>query len=123
MSVSRPPTFSGRLARLNAIFFALVFGAVLGGGLWLATIILVVKGGIWVGANLVLLRQYFPGYSVTVAGAFVGFLWAFVTGFTLSLPTAWIYYRGVLKGIERRPAPVAEDEILTRLAPIEVPHF
>jgi hypothetical protein len=39
---------------------------------------------------LVLLEQYFPGYSVSLAGAFVGLLWAFWFGFVLGWTFAFV---------------------------------
>ena len=47
---------------------------------------LVIKGGDVVGPNLSLLRQYFPGYRVTFAGAFIGAMYAFVAG----LMVGWV---------------------------------
>jgi hypothetical protein len=69
------------VARLQARVLALV-GAILGGGgLFLATAWLVIKGGDRIGPHLSLLSQYFWGYSVTWHGALVGALYgAFVGG-------------------------------------------
>jgi hypothetical protein len=47
----------------------------------LATMALVARGGDMIGPNLQLLREYFPGYSVTVAGSFLGMLYGFFSGF------------------------------------------
>ena len=47
----------------------------------LATLILVFKGGETIGPNLQLLSQYFPGYSVTVPGSFLGLVYGFFSGF------------------------------------------
>jgi len=58
-------------------------GAVMGLGLWLVTLILVLKGGYPIGPTLSLLHNYFPGYTVTFVGSFVGLLWGFVAGFVL----------------------------------------
>lgn len=59
------------------------FGVVFGGVLFLMTMALVIKGGYPVGPNLSLLGQFFFGYTVTFAGAFVGLLWGFGVGFLL----------------------------------------
>ncbi len=67
--------------RLNAIMTGMVVGLICGAGLFIATILLVLKGGPNPGPHLRLLGQYFPGYSVTVAGSFLGFLYAGVVGF------------------------------------------
>ena len=42
---------------------------------------LAVKGGDIVGPNLVLLGNYFPGYTVTATGSVLGLTYGFVTGF------------------------------------------
>jgi len=59
-------------ARYDALALGAAFGAMLGLGLFLATAILLLKGGDQVGPNLALLAQYFIGYKVTWAGAVVG---------------------------------------------------
>ena len=50
-------------------------------GLFLATAILVIKGGPHMGTHLSLLNNYIPGYSVTWPGAFVGLILGAVGGF------------------------------------------
>jgi hypothetical protein len=81
------------LARLNARAWGIAMGLLLGGGLFLATIVLVVRGGPDVGAHLGLLRAYFPGYSVTVIGSFVGFVYGFVVGYALGRLIGLVYNR------------------------------
>jgi len=49
--------------------------------LFLASLILVLKGGTVVGPNLQLLDQYFPGYRVTMSGSLLGLAYGFFTGF------------------------------------------
>lgn len=79
------------LRRLNAQAWGVSFGVLFGFGLFLATIVLVMKGGPNVGRHLGLLAVYFPGYRVTVAGAFVGFIYAFVLGYALGRLVGLIY--------------------------------
>jgi hypothetical protein len=81
------------LARLNARAWGIAIGLLFGGGLFLATLILVVKGGPNVGQHLVLLRAYFPGYSVSVVGSFIGFIYAFVVGYALGRIIGSVYNR------------------------------
>ena len=81
------------VARLRSGVLATVLGLTCGTGLWLATVWLVVRGGPNVGQHLELLRFYFPGYSVTWAGAFVGFAYAALTGAAGGYLLAWIYNR------------------------------
>ncbi len=81
------------IVRLRARVMAFVFAAVCGVGLFVATIWLVVRGGENVGYHLGLLSNYFPGYRVTVPGAFVGAAYAAVLGGIVGWVTAWIYNR------------------------------
>ncbi len=77
--------------RLNAKLLGVVLGLILGGGLFLATNILVVRGGPDVGQHLSLLAQFFPGYEVTFKGSLIGFLYAFVVGFGIGAVLGVVY--------------------------------
>jgi protoporphyrinogen oxidase len=68
--------------KLDGLAFGLSLGTFAGLFLFLATLILVLKGGDSVGPRLELLSQYFPGYSVTALGSLVGLFYGFITGFT-----------------------------------------
>lgn len=68
-------------ARLDRTALGLAVGTLCGLGVFLATIILLIKGGEVVGPNLALLSQFFYGYTVTITGAFVGLVYGFVVGF------------------------------------------
>lgn len=68
-------------ARLHKTALGVAAGTVAGVGLWLLTVVLVLKGGYPVGPRLQLLGEFFPGYTVTFPGAFVGLLWGFLAGF------------------------------------------
>lgn len=81
------------VVRLNAKLTGLVLGFLFGFGLFLATIILVIKGGDVVGPHLGLLSQYFPGYRVTFLGSFVGFFYGFLTGFWVGWLIGTVYNR------------------------------
>ena len=76
---------------LNAKLLGIVFGMLLGMGLFLATIFLVLKGGPNVGQHLSLLSQFFPGYSVTFVGSLIGFCYAFVAGFAAGAVLGAVY--------------------------------
>jgi hypothetical protein len=80
-------------ARLRASVMAVVFGLMGGTGLFVATLWLVVRGGETVGPHLGLLGQYFPGYTVTWAGCFIGFGYGAVTGAVTGWSVAWLYNR------------------------------
>ena len=78
----------------NAKAWAIGLGLTLAIGLFVATNVLVLKGGPNVGSNLQLLSVYFPGYSVTFAGSVLGAVYAFVLGY-LSGRTVIALYRRV----------------------------
>jgi protoporphyrinogen oxidase len=67
--------------KLDRVALGLSMGAVVGFGLFLATLALVVKGGAVVGPTLALFAQYFPGYTVTALGSLVGLFYGFLSGF------------------------------------------
>ena len=87
------------LMRANEQGWGIAIGLLLGLGLFLATIVLVVKGGPNPGPHLSLLRIYFPGYSVTWIGSAIGFVYTFVVGYAIGRTIATIYNRLI-----RRPA-------------------
>ncbi len=66
-------------------------GVVLGGLIFLMTLTLVIKGGYPLGPKLGLLRHFFPGYTVSFAGAWVGLAWGFSAGFLLGWGVAFIH--------------------------------
>jgi hypothetical protein len=70
-------------------------GMVSGAGLFLATIILLLKGGTVIGPNLSLLNNYLIGFEVTWKGAFVGFIEACVIGFIIGYVFAWLRNSGM----------------------------
>ena len=73
--------FAQAFAKLDRLAFGLSIGATTGLLLFLATLFLVVKGGDVVGPNLQLLQQYFPWYTVTLPGIFLGLGYGFLAGF------------------------------------------
>lgn len=77
--------------RLNAKIWGVSVGLFCGLGLFVATLFLVLKGGEHVGQHLGLLGAYLPGYRVTVAGAFLGFVYLFVIGYGLGRVIGWLY--------------------------------
>ena len=79
------------VVQLNAKLLGVVFGMLLGMGLFLVTIILVLKGGENVGQHLVLLAQFFPGYSVTYLGSVIGFVYAFAVGMVIGSVVGAVY--------------------------------
>ena len=88
------------IVRLRASVMALTFGLVGGAGLFVATIWLVIRGGLVVGPNLSLLQNYFPGYSVSLGGSLIGFAYGALCGAAIGWSTALIYNK-----IAKRRAP------------------
>jgi hypothetical protein len=81
------------VARLHAGILALVVGAFCGFGLFVATAVLVIEAGLNTGATLGRLRYYFPGYTVTWPGAFIGLLYGCVFGAIVGWSIGLIYNR------------------------------
>lgn len=79
------------VVQLNAKLLGVVFGMLLGIGLFLITNFLVLKGGANVGQHLSLLSQFFPGYSVTFLGSLVGFIYAFAVGMVVGSVLGAVY--------------------------------
>lgn len=68
------------LMRLNAAATAVGAGLLFGLLLFAVTIFLALRDGPAAGPHLGLLGQYFPGYSVTIVGSLVGFVYAAAVG-------------------------------------------
>ena len=81
------------ILRIHEQGWGIAIGLMFGLGLFIATLVLVIRGGDPVGPHLNLLGLYFPGYSVTTIGAFIGFVYAFVLGYGVGRVIATIYNR------------------------------
>jgi hypothetical protein len=81
------------ILRANEQGWGIAMGLLFGVGLFLATVILVLKGGPNPGPRLGLLRIYFPGYTVTWVGSVIGFIYAFVVGYGIGRTVATVYNR------------------------------
>jgi hypothetical protein len=71
------------LVRANARAWGAATGLLFGTVLFAATNVLVLIGGEHVGAHLGRLAHVFPGYTVSVGGSLLGFVYAFVLGYAL----------------------------------------
>lgn len=91
ISVEQEQLLRRTMLRINEQGWGIAIGMVLGLGLFVATNILVVRAGESVGQHLSLLSVYFPGYSVTVVGSLVGFVYAFVVGYGIGRTVAAVY--------------------------------
>jgi len=74
------PALEEYFPRIDRVALAGATGAAGALALFLATVLLVLKGGAVVGPTLGLLGQYFPGYTVTPSGALLGLLYGFLAG-------------------------------------------
>ena len=81
------------LLRLNTFATAVGLGLLFGSLLFVGTLVLALRDGSTAGPHLGLLGQYFPGYSVTILGAFVGFVYAFLVGAAAGHILSWLYNR------------------------------
>ena len=79
------------LLRLNARVWGITVGLVAGLLLFVATNVLVLRGGDVVGPHLGLLGVYLPGYRVTFVGSLIGFVYAFVIGYALGRLIGTVY--------------------------------
>jgi protoporphyrinogen oxidase len=77
-------------APLDPLALGVAVGTVGGVGLFLATVVLLLKDGPVVGPTLSLLGQYLLGYEVTWPGACLGLVEAGVGGFMLGAVGAWL---------------------------------
>jgi hypothetical protein len=83
--------------RVSEQGWGLALGLLAAMGLFLATVILVIKGGPNPGPHLSLLSVYLPGYRVTVLGAFIGAAYAFFLGYGAGRTIATVYNRIVIR--------------------------
>lgn len=79
------------IARASEQGWGIAVGLLFGLGLWLATVILLLKGGENPGPHLEMLAVYFPGYQVSWLGSVVGFVYAFVLGYAVGRTIATLY--------------------------------
>lgn len=84
------------IQRLNARAWGIAVALLGGVGIFIATNVLVLKGGANVGQHLGLLGQYFPGYSVTFVGSIIGFIYLFVIGYVVGRLIGLVYNRLVM---------------------------
>jgi len=103
-------------ARLDGRAFAVASAAIAALLLFALTLALVIKGappGIPVGPHLAKLAVFFPGYTVSVAGAFVGALYAGLVGGVLGwvLALVWNFAHSLVLAVIRVQASLATYSI------------
>ncbi len=103
-------------ARVDVVAFAAATAAIGAGALFALTLALVAKGappGVAVGPHLATLAVFFPGYAVTLAGAFVGAAYACAVGALCGAVVAalWNFAHALLLGGIRMRANLASYSI------------
>ena len=83
--------------RLNTLLLGLVMGAGLGLCVFLVTHASLLITGDNAGRYLNLLGVFFPGYSASPAGAWIGFFWGSIAGFVSGAIVYQIYGRSIAK--------------------------
>ena len=116
--------FGRALVRFNAHVLGVSLAILASGGLFTATLVLALVGGEQGGRMLGQLAYFFPGYSVSVSGAFIGALWAAFTGYGVGALFALLYGPWLLGEAKRTAAPGSapdapgDDVALLRPLPI-----
>jgi hypothetical protein len=87
------PDARAQVAHLHAKAWGVAIGSLSAVALFTATIFLVLRGGPNMGQHLNLLGIFLPGYSVSVTGAFIGVVYAFVIGYALGRLVGFVYNR------------------------------
>jgi hypothetical protein len=75
-------------ARVDPLALGAALGIVIAAMTFVATAILVMKGGPAAGIHLSLLSNYWPGYDVSLGGAVIGALYGGACGFAFAVLTA-----------------------------------
>ena len=83
--------------RVSEQGWGLALGFLAAAGLFLATAILLLKGGPNPGAHLRLLSVYLPGYGMSWIGAFIGAAYAFFLGYAAGRTIGTVYNRLVAR--------------------------
>lgn len=76
--------------KLSPKAMGLAIGLLIGAAVFLATLWSMAVGG---GKHLILLRQFYLGYSVSFGGAFVGLVYGFIDGVIIGVLVAVLYNR------------------------------
>ncbi len=105
-------------ARLDPAALGIAIGSVTGVGLFLATTVLLLKGGPMVGRTLSLLGNFLPGFTATWSGAFIGLVEAGVGGFAFGYTLAKLRNWGMsayARMVKRRAEAAARRDLLDKV--------
>lgn len=100
--------------RLNTTLLCIVCGFLSGSLVFLVTILSLLKLGDHPGQYLNLLGIFFTGYTVSVSGAFIGFLWGFVAGGLAGGLLYWTYAKALGKNIAAVFSSGDQDNIFSK---------
>jgi uncharacterized membrane protein (Fun14 family) len=93
------------LVRLNARILGLTLAFLGAASLFVATLVLLLRGGSQVGKHLRLLRHFFPGYDVTWSGLLLSVPYGAVVGFVAGYVVSRVYNLVSRRGRVRSVAP------------------
>lgn len=91
LTASEEQLLKQAVVRLSSQILGLILGIVAALVIFVATNWLVLKGGDQIGPHLVLLSQFFIGYSVTFVGSLIGAAYGFLVGYISGLIIGWVY--------------------------------
>ena len=101
--------FGRSLVRFNAQVLGVSVAVLASVGLFVATLVLVLDGGENAGQMLGQLQYFFPGYTVSISGAFIGALWAGAAGYGAGVLFALVYGPWLLGEAKRTAASGTAD--------------
>jgi hypothetical protein len=78
-------------ARMDTVALAVAMGTILALVLYLATAVLLIRGGDDVGPHLALLGIYLPGYEVSWVGGLIGAAYFWLIGAVLGFAIAFLW--------------------------------
>jgi hypothetical protein len=81
----------GVTLRFDGNYLGLALGTIIAGGLFITTSWLVIRGTAEESMHAILLAQYLPGYSVSMAGGLLGAIEMFCVVYMLCQLFSWIY--------------------------------
>ncbi len=104
-------TLLGSLVRLNMAIMGAIAGLFGGAALWLATVVLLLRGGEQVGKHLSLLSVFLPGYEVTWTGAWIGLFWGALAGAISGALLYWSYARSLREKLAQRVVDASQPAV------------
>lgn len=117
-SMSPDKAIEVAFAQLDPLAMGMAVGLISGLGLFVATVVLLLKGGPVVGPTLSLLGHYFLGFKVTWTGVFLGSVEGGAGGFALGYLGAWLRNWGMsayASLVQRRAEAVAQRDLLDKV--------